>query len=370
MLLHHAPYSSSARHGSNSDLQWPYASWGADAVIAGHDHVYERIFQEGIVYFVNGLDGRGPHPFDSAIPGSQLRFNSDHGAMLIDASDTEITFRFLTRTGVEIDRYSIGSSLTAPTPTPISTATNTIEIRIDRGDDDVEEDVSNGSMNFTSSDLELVNELNESIKTQLIGLRFNNLQIPQGASISAAYLEFEVDEIDNSSTSLILRAQAIDDAPAFRASNYNLSKRALTSAATNWSVPKWDAMDVKHRTPDLSTVIEEVISRPGWRIGNSLVIVISGSGRRVAESYNGEATAASLLHVGFSLAPVVANDLIAENLEVTQAIQDLNHRVRLVQDKRTFVRFYARTDQGILPSSIGASEKESIDNSIAHEWRE
>ena len=33
VVMHHAPYSS-ANHGSYPELQWPYAVWGADAVIA------------------------------------------------------------------------------------------------------------------------------------------------------------------------------------------------------------------------------------------------------------------------------------------------------------------------------------------------
>src|SRR5260370_15593792 len=39
-------------------------------------------------------------------------------------------------------------------------------------------------------------------------------------------------------------------------------------------------------------------------------------------------------------------DLVAVGLEVTQGIQDLNNSVRLVSQKRTFVRFYVRTSQG------------------------
>ena len=39
VFLHHAPYSSSSGHGSYPIVQWPYQTWGASAVIAGHDPV-------------------------------------------------------------------------------------------------------------------------------------------------------------------------------------------------------------------------------------------------------------------------------------------------------------------------------------------
>ncbi|NJK79136.1 MAG: hypothetical protein HC876_05830 [Chloroflexaceae bacterium] len=42
----------------------------------------------------------------------------------------------------------------------------------------------------------------------------------------------------------------------------------------------------------------------------------------------------------------MTTDLIALDLEVTQGVQDLNNSVRLVRDKRTFVRFHVRSNSG------------------------
>ena len=56
VYMHHPPYSSSS-HGSAVEMQWPYAQWGAEVVMAGHDHSYERIDADGITYIVNGLGG-------------------------------------------------------------------------------------------------------------------------------------------------------------------------------------------------------------------------------------------------------------------------------------------------------------------------
>jgi hypothetical protein len=67
-------------------MQWPYAQWGATAVLAGHEHSYERIHRDDILYFINGLGGRRRiHPFGDAKPGSAVRYNQDYGAMLITA---------------------------------------------------------------------------------------------------------------------------------------------------------------------------------------------------------------------------------------------------------------------------------------------
>ena len=42
-------------------------------------------------------------------------------------------------------------------------------------------------------------------------------------------------------------------------------------------------------TPNLATVLQEVVSRPGWAAGNALTVIITGSGRRAAESFEGGA---------------------------------------------------------------------------------
>ncbi|MTI31624.1 metallophosphoesterase, partial [Xanthovirga aplysinae] len=114
VYFHHAPYSS-GNHGNNSDMQWPFADWGADAVIAGHDHHYERIIKdEGqsdeLVYFVNGLGGRSRYDIYSPINGSKVRYNDDYGAMLIEASSSQITFEFYEEDGQRIDSYTLTSS--------------------------------------------------------------------------------------------------------------------------------------------------------------------------------------------------------------------------------------------------------------------
>jgi tartrate-resistant acid phosphatase type 5 len=107
VYFYHAPYSSSRVHGSTTAMQWPFASWGADAVLSGHDHTYERNFVDGIVYFINGLGGDSIYDFSISIPGSQVRYNGDYGAMRIHANDVSITFEFINASGEVIDTYTI-----------------------------------------------------------------------------------------------------------------------------------------------------------------------------------------------------------------------------------------------------------------------
>jgi hypothetical protein len=103
VVMHHPPYSSGS-HGSEPDMQWPYEEWGATAVLAGHDHHYERIEKGGLLYFINGLGGfHERYPVKSVLEDSKLRFNDDWGAMRISADDQGIRFEFITRKGELID---------------------------------------------------------------------------------------------------------------------------------------------------------------------------------------------------------------------------------------------------------------------------
>jgi tartrate-resistant acid phosphatase type 5 len=106
VYMHHAPFSS-AENGSHPALQWPYAVWGASAVLSGHDHTYERIMRDGIPYFVNGFGGHSKYAFITTVTGSAVRFNGDFGAMLVEVDRKGAVFRFVTRGGSVIDTHTV-----------------------------------------------------------------------------------------------------------------------------------------------------------------------------------------------------------------------------------------------------------------------
>ncbi|MFH1641418.1 MAG: hypothetical protein ABIC04_00805 [Nanoarchaeota archaeon] len=177
----------------------------------------------------------------------------------------------------------------------------TAQSRIATDNDDAEERLSDGRMSLTSSDLELV----EDSGGQKIGLRFQNMDIPVGATITGAYIEFETDETGSGATTLSFFAQAADDASTFTSSYGDISDRVKTNSTVTWvNVPVWDTVSEKHQTPDLSPIIQEVIDRAGWWMSNSIAIIVNGTGKRTAESYNGESANAPLLVVTYSSGPM------------------------------------------------------------------
>lgn len=106
VYFHHAPYSS-GMHGPVDWMQWPFAEWGADIVLSGHDHTYERIDRDGILYIVNGLGGMSRYGFFGVTEGSQVRYNDDYGAMLVEASESLVQIQFINRQNQVIDFYEL-----------------------------------------------------------------------------------------------------------------------------------------------------------------------------------------------------------------------------------------------------------------------
>lgn len=179
----------------------------------------------------------------------------------------------------------------------VSVPADTVIVPIAAGTDDAEESAS-GIMNLSSGDLDMTFEISQ----QKIGLRFGQVALPQGADITSAYIQFKADEASSEATSLAIRGQAADDAPAFASASGNISARPPTVATALWSPPPWltvGAAGSDQRTPDLSLVLSEIVDRPGWVSGQSLVILLTGSGRRVAESWDLSPAGAATLHVEY-----------------------------------------------------------------------
>ena len=76
-------------------MRWPFEAWGADAVMAGHDHLYERFEAGNVPYFTVGLGGSSIYDFVTALPETRMQYNADYGALRVTADRTGMTFEFV-----------------------------------------------------------------------------------------------------------------------------------------------------------------------------------------------------------------------------------------------------------------------------------
>ena len=190
-------------------------------------------------------------------------------------------------------------------------------VQIDSGIDDGEEDAA-GGMNTTSSDLELIQESSD----QTVGMRFTNLGIPQGANIVSASIQFTCDKnVNINPCDLDIFAEDNDSPVAFTSSDFDITNRAKTNAMVTWSPPDWlndgDAGSAQE-TDDISSVIQEVVDRPGFSTNSPIVIIIEGTGKREAESYEGSIPGSAELCIEFNMDEPLPVELLTFNAKTIE----------------------------------------------------
>ena len=110
LVVFHRPPFSSGKHGSQERMQWPFKDWGMDAAIAGHDHVYERVEQDGFPYFVNGLGGSLKYSQGDLLENSEVFYNENFGAQLVTVTSESMVIEFYTVDGELIDSRTIAKT--------------------------------------------------------------------------------------------------------------------------------------------------------------------------------------------------------------------------------------------------------------------
>ncbi len=109
--MHH-PRFSSGLHGSDETLTalWrELATGGADVVLAGHDHHYERFAPvDGIRSFVVGTGGRSTYPVLRRLPRSVRVDDRTYGVLRLTLHPAAYDWRFLAVDGRPVDAGSSG----------------------------------------------------------------------------------------------------------------------------------------------------------------------------------------------------------------------------------------------------------------------
>jgi hypothetical protein len=168
-----------------------------------------------------------------------------------------------------------------------SPSEQSFSVPIGAGANDADETQS-GTIHRSTADIELGTGSGSIPATA--ALRFTGVQVPRGAAIVGARVQFTADEVGKKATTLELRAERADNSAPITTSAFNISSRPCTEASINWSVPAWQTLEAAgpaQLTPNLAQVLQDVVDRPGWASGNALTVIITGTGRRTAESFEG-----------------------------------------------------------------------------------
>jgi len=132
----------------------------------------------------------------------------------------------------------------------------------------------------------------------IVGMRFTDISIPKEVEgvpvkIKKAFIEFVARDNEapqkNTTTgfTVTITAEANDNPAAMSWAKNNISSRPDTTESVVWNIPDgaWEHRDGSNYTtisPDLTAVVQELIDRPGWNLGNAMFFKIDPTGGEVA----------------------------------------------------------------------------------------
>jgi hypothetical protein len=195
------------------------------------------------------------------------------------------------------------TSTPVPPVTPALTGTPSSQavVQVAASSDDVNEDGT--AFDSTAATVWLGN--GSSTTGSYTGLRFANVVIPQGATISTAHLEVYSAQGQWMNLSFSTQAEATGNSATFstasKPSQRPLMAQIVThSSNVNWAANTWYSLD------EIGPVIQAIVSRPDWQPGNSISLILKGTGgvwaRKSVRSVDGGAAQAPRLVVAFATA--------------------------------------------------------------------
>jgi len=130
-----------------------------------------------------------------------------------------------------------------------------------------------------------------------IGIHFDKLNVPQGVHIANSYLEFTAARPGSQPTTLEIQAELSGNASPLKFEKGDLSRRHRTTASVKWEPNPWISVGEQERSPNLAPILEEVFTQAGWRPGNAVVLLLHGSGRRIAQLPDEDGRGAPKLYI-------------------------------------------------------------------------
>ena len=170
--------------------------------------------------------------------------------------------------------------------------------------DDAEEyaDSYAGSRLDTVSD-DLVLGVDPNNGSQEVGLRFTAVEVPKGVTVKDAHIEFSAKGTSSGAADYTIKA--IDVGNVGPISPASSTAVPFTTASASWSLSganaedDWDTPGAEHLTPDLTAVVQEVVNRADWSSKNNMGFSITGTGTRIAESFDSDPSRAPRLVIKY-----------------------------------------------------------------------
>lgn len=188
---------------------------------------------------------------------------------------TLLTISFAQAQGDTLVRYIMGTGGQIT-----DTLDNNQTVTLDLSTDDVEQE-NDDADSYYDDDLDAGWEGAPEDQNLLhLGLRFRDLNLPQGVLIDSAFIVFHAHEGKGAEDVAELTIVGVDeDNPAtFDENNFNannlLTDRTYTSAQVEWTVAEEWTIWQAYKTADIKDIVQELVDRPGWAPGNAMAFIL------------------------------------------------------------------------------------------------
>ena len=151
-------------------------------------------------------------------------------------------------------------------------------------EDDAEENAQ-GIVDLDSSGLELQGKDKAS---QWIGLRFEDIRLARGSKIRSAHLQLTSKAVTEAGGSMKLFVEDNANSQRFSARDRDISSRSRLAESVTWEVPAWKtegSADKEQLSPDLTSLLQSIVNRDDWQPGQSISILLQGSGSHAISAF-------------------------------------------------------------------------------------
>lgn len=201
------------------------------------------------------------------------------------------------------------------------------------------------------------------------GMRFTNVTIPKGATIVTAYLTFRAaNSYSATPVNTRISAEDVDNAVTFADDGGAFDTRfnAHTTARIDWDgLPAWTD-GVEYQSPEIKTVIQEIIDRGSWASGNAIVLFWedfddrstphTDTNFRRGYSYNNSPTYAPKLHIEYATTQTVSPSAIASAEAFGTAKLNLKLFPSAIASLEAFGNPTVKFTTNIYPTGIASQE--------------
>ena len=180
----------------------------------------------------------------------------------------------------------------------------TVSVQVASSDGDAEE-CPDGEVGYGDAALQLTRDDSDGCDgEQTVGVFFASVDVPAGATIHDAAIQFTAASSGSEATNLVIWGENGINPPDFDGIDSNVSNRPRLPESIEWTgVEAWAAQGdagPAQRTPDLSAIVQRLVDQPGWAAGNAMAFILTGSGQRVAVAYDAEPSESAELEISYS----------------------------------------------------------------------